>query len=167
MNDLLGLLAEIAVGFTGFAAIVSALGQSPSDADARLDRLRLRNLVEMGVIIVAMATLPLVLRRDETLPESGWTVVAALLLTALVALVFIHGSRNRAARVSELAGYSFYAAIALWSLGGCAMAVLVVGLAAPDLIPLPTAYVTALWIMTVMLGVYFIRVAASLLTHKL
>lgn len=152
MNDLLGLLAEIAVGFTGFAAIVSALGQAPSDADARLDRLRLRNLVEMGVVIVAMATLPLVLvlGLGETRPDPGWTVCALLLLTALVSFVFIHGGRNRAARVSELEGYSVF-----------------VGLAAPSAIRLQPAYVTAPWLMTVMLGLYFIRVAVSLLTHKL
>jgi hypothetical protein len=29
------------------------------------------------------------------------------------------------------------------------------------------AYVTALWLMTAMSGVYFMRIAASLLTHKL
>jgi len=50
MNDVLGLLAEIAVAFTGFAALVSALGTAPSGADPRVDRLRLRNLVELGVI---------------------------------------------------------------------------------------------------------------------
>jgi len=167
MNDLLALLAEIAVGFTGFAAMVSALGNAPSEADARLDRLRLRNLVEMGVIIVSMATLPLVLTRGEAGTEWGWTVSAVLLSIALVALVVIHGGRNRAARVSELAGYSVFSALALWALGIGALGVLAVGLAVPDLLHLEIAYVAALWLMTLMLGVYFIRIAGSLLTHRL
>jgi len=167
MNDLLALLAEISVGFTGFAAMVSALGNAPSEADARLDRLRLRNLVEMGVIIVSMATLPLVLMHGETGTEWEWTVSAVLLSITLVALVFVHGGRNRAARVSELEGYSLFSALALWTLGIGSLGMLVVAFAVPQVIRLEVAYVAALWLMTVMLGVYFIRIAGSLLTHRI
>ena len=167
MNDLLALLAEISVGFTGFAAIVSALGKAPSDSDARLDRLRLRNLVETGVVIVLMATLPLVLLHAENGSEWAWTVSAVLLSTAIAALVFVHGGRNRKAKVAELEGYSLYAALVLWTLGLGSLGVLVVGLVAPDLIRVQLAYVTALWLLTAMLGLYFMRIAASLLTHKL
>ena len=167
MNDLLGLLAEIAVGFTGFAAIASALGTAPSEADQRLDRLRLRNLVEIGVAIVLMAVLPQVIFLVENGHVWGWTVSAVLLSTALVALVFFHGGRNRAARVAELEGYNLFGALALWTLGLGSLGVLVVGLVAPNLIRVQMAYVTALWLMTVMLGVYFIRIAASLLSHKI
>ena len=167
MNDLLALLAEISVGFTGFAAIVSALGTTPSDSDARLDRLRLRNLVEMGVVIVLMATLPLVLLNAENGAEWGWTVCAVLLSIALLTLVFLHGGRNHVARVAELEGYSVYSGVVLWTLGLGSLGVLVIGLVAPHLIRLQLAYVTALWLMTAMLGVYFTRIAASLLTHKL
>jgi len=44
MNELLALLAEIAVGFTGFAAIVSTLGTAPGPAGSvGLRRLQVRD----------------------------------------------------------------------------------------------------------------------------
>ncbi len=167
MNDLLALLAEISVGFTGFAAIVSALGKAPSDADARLDRLRLRNLVETGVVIVVMATLTLVLLRAENGSEWAWTVSAVLLSTVLLTFAFLHGGRNRAAKVADLEGYSLYASVVTWMLGLGSLGVLAIGLLAPHLISVQVAYVTALWLLMTMLGWYFMRIAASLLTHKL
>ena len=167
MNELLALLAEIAVGFTGFAAIVSTLGTAPSEADARLDRLRLRNLVEIGVVMVLMAILPLVLLQAENGTEWAWPVSAILLTTALVAIIYFHGSRNRAAKIAEFAGYNRLGALTIWALGLASLAVLILGLVAPDVMSLELAYVTALWFMTAVLGLYFIRVAASILTHKL
>lgn len=167
MNDLLSLVAEISVGFTGFAAIASALGQSPSAADARLDRLRLRNLVETGVVIVIMAIVPLVLLQTESGPEWAWHVSAALLAAALIALMILHGSRNRAANVSSLAGYRRWAGTVLWTLGTGALAVLLIALVVPGSIRLDVAYAAALVQMTTILGVYFIRIAASLLAHKM
>ena len=167
MNDLLALLAEISVGFTGFAAIVSALGNAPGDADSRLDRLRLRNLVETGVVIVVMATLPLVLLRAENGSEWAWTVSAVLLSTVLLTFAFLHGRRNRAAKVADLEGYNLYSAVVVWMLGLGSLGVLAIGLLAPHLISVQVAYVTALWLLMTMLGWYFMRIAASLLTHKL
>jgi hypothetical protein len=167
MNEILTLVAEIAVGFTGFAAIASALGQSPSVADARLDRLRLRNLVETGVVVVVMAIVPLVLLEAESGTEWAWHVSAGILLTAVVTLAIVHGGRNRGARVSELAGYSHWSAVVLWTLAVSSLGLLVVALLAPRVLRIELAYVAALVLLTVILGVYFVRIAASLLTHKL
>jgi len=167
MNEILALIAEVAVGFTGFAAIASALGESPSVADASLDRLRLRNLVEAGVTIVLMAIVPLVLLQTDRVADVVWRVSAAMLLAALILLMVLHGSRNRAAKVSELAGYSRWAAVALWGLGGGSLGVLLVALVAPGALRIEVAYAAALTQMTAILGVYFIRLAASLLTHKI
>jgi hypothetical protein len=167
MNDVLALLAEISVGFTGFAAIVSALDDPASEADARLDKLRLRNLVEMGVVVVLMATLPLVLLGVENGSEWAWTVSAVLLSAVIVTLLFLHGGRQRWAKVTQLEGYSPHTTLVLWTLGFGSLGVLVVGLVKPHVIPIQSAYVAALWLMTAMLGVYFVRIAASLLTHKL
>jgi len=167
MNDILALIAEVAVGFTGFAAIASALGESPSVADARLDRLRLRNLVETGVTIVMMAIVPLVLLQTDRDADSVWRVSSAMLLATLIVLMVLHGGRNRSAKVSELAGYSGWAAVALWGLGGGSLVVLVVALVAPGALRIDVAYAAALTQMTAILGVYFIRLAASLLTHKI
>ena len=167
MNELLSLIAEIAVGFTGFAAIASALGQSPSAADARLDRLRLRNLVETGVVIVIMALVPLVFLQTESGPAWAWRVSSGLLAAALIALMVLHGSRNRAANVSSLAGYSRWAGIVLWTLGSGALAALLVASVVPGSIRLEVAYVFALAQMTAILGIYFLRIAASRLAHRM
>lgn len=167
MSDLLGLIAEVAVGFTGFAAIASALGESPSVADARLDRLRLRNLVETGVVIVVMAIVPLVLLQVDGAAHWPWKVSAGMLVAALVTIMVLHGSRNRAAQVTGLAGYSRWAGVVLWTLGFGALGLLLVAFLAPGALRLEVAYAAALTLLTVTLGVYFIRLAASLLTHKL
>jgi len=166
MNDVLGLLAEIAAAFTGFAALVSAFGNAPSEADQRLDKIRLRNLVEVGVAVVLTATLPLVLFQSARSGDWVWTLCSAVLLAVMVTFFFIHGTRVRAVRVKELAGYSRAGELLLWMLGSITLGVLLSGLVAPDFIGRELAYISALWIMTAMLGVYFIRIAASLLTHR-
>ena len=167
MNDVLGLLAEIAVAFTGFAALVSALGTAPSGADPRVDRLRLRNLVELGVIAVLMATLPLVLSRSALPGDSVWTVSSTVMLAAMVGIIIIHGGRYRSARVAELAGNNPAGALLMWALGFGIVCVLVSGIFAPSFISRDLAYAMALWLMIAAMGFYFIRIAASLLTHKL
>jgi len=164
INELLALQAEIAVGF---AALVSALGSSPSVADARLDRLRLRNLVEIGVAVVLMAMLPLVLMQVETGNRWVWPVSSALLTAVLLTIIVLHGGRNRAGRISELAGYNLAGALVIWALGLGSLVVLFLAFVAPGVVRLELAYVTVLWLMTTVLGVYFIRVASSLLTLKL
>jgi hypothetical protein len=68
-NDLMILIAELAVGFVGFAALASLLGKSPTEAEVGLDRIRLRNMVAFGVAIVVMALSPLVLQLGEMAPE--------------------------------------------------------------------------------------------------
>lgn len=167
MNDLLGLLAEVAVGFTGFAAIASALGSSPSEADMLLDRLRLRNLVEIGVAVVIMSILPLVLQQAPNGEAWAWSASAALLTAVVFGFFIVHGGRNRVVRVSDLTGYSRFGAVALWGLGLIAFGGLVIALLSPDVLPVPFAYLLALTCLTVMLGVYFVRIASSLLSHNL
>lgn len=167
MNDILGLLAEIAAAFTGFAALVSAFGSAPSRADQKLDRLRMRNLVEVGVTVVLMATLPLVLFQSDRPSDWVWTVSSVVLLVAMVTIVFIHASRSRVVRVAEMAGYSRLGELVIWGLGLSTVGVLVFGLVSPHVISRDLAYLWALWLLTAILGVYFVRIAASLLTHKL
>ena len=106
MQELLGLIAEVAVGFTGFAALVSALGKALAEADQRLERVRLRGIVEIGVVVVLMAILPSVLSIRTEATDGIWTVCAVLLLASLLTLSLVLGARNRRAGVSGLAGYS-------------------------------------------------------------
>jgi hypothetical protein len=163
MQELLGIIAEVAVGFTGFAALVSALGKVPARADQRLDRVRLRGIVEIGVVVVLMALLPNVLSAGATATDGTWTLCAALLLASIVTLSSVLGARNRRARLSKLEGYSRLAAVLNWSFGICAMGALMVGLTTS--FPIDVAYVSALWLMTAILGSFFIRVAGSVMTH--
>jgi len=167
MAELLALQAEIAVGFTGFAALVSAVGSSPSEADTRLDRLRLRNLVEVGVPVTLMAMLPLVLLQADSDSKWVWQVSSVALIIILVVIVYLHGSRNRSGRISNFAGYNLYGALIIWVLGIASLVILILGLLVPRVIRLEMAYATALWFMIAVLGVYFIRVASSLLSPKL
>lgn len=166
MNDLLGLIAELAIGFTGFAAIASVLGHSPTQADLRLDRLRLRNLVEIGVFTVVMALLPLVLQADGSEGGGAWTLSSVLMLVGVVLIAYVHIGRNRNADVSNLEGYSVVASITVYLIAAAAVVVLALGLALPGFSS-ARAFLGALFLWIVMLGVYFVRIAASLLTHRL
>lgn len=167
MNDVLGLLAEIAVAFTGFAALVSALGTAPGGADPRVNRLRLRNLVELGVTVVLLATLPMVLSRSALPGDSVWAVCSTVMLAAMVGIMILHGGRYRSARVAELAGNNPAGALLIWALAVGIVCVLVSGIVAPAFISRDRAYAVALWLLTAAMGYYFIRIAGSLLTHKL
>jgi len=166
MNDVLGLLAEIAAAFTGFAALVSAFGNAPTEADQRLDKLRLRNLVELGITVVLTATLPLVLFQSARSGDWVWVLCSTVLFAVTLAFFFIHGGRVRAVRVKEMTGYSRAGELLLWTLGSIILGVLLTGLVAPHFINRELAYISALWLLTAMLGIYFIRIATSLLTHK-
>lgn len=101
MNDLLGLIAELAVGFTGFAAIAR-----------------------------------------------------------------VHVGRARRADVSHLKGYSRAASVLIYLIAAVGAAGLILALAVPA-VSSAAAYVGALFLWVVMLGVYFVRIASSLLTHRL
>ncbi len=166
MTDLLTLYAEVAVGFTGFAAIVSALGVAPSHADMRLDRLRLRNLVEIGVCVVLAALLPMLLTHASDGTQWPWRISAGILTGFYVSLFVLHVRRNRDARVADLAGYSRAGSLALYLMGIAGLGVLLVAQAAPSLVDLQVAYGVSLFFMVAMLGLYFVRIAASLLTHN-
>jgi hypothetical protein len=167
MNELLVLYAEVAVGFTGFAAIVSALGVAPSGADMRLDRLRLRNLVEIGVTVVLTSMLPLLLQQTSGGDRWAWRLSAATLTAFVLVLFFIQVRRNRHADVSNLSGYSVVGSIAIYVMGIVGLGILILGQVAPALVSLEVAYATALFLMLAILGLYFVRIAASLLTHDL
>lgn len=166
MFDLLGLIAELAVGFTGFAAIASLLDRSPTEADLRLDRFRLRNLVEMGVFTVVMALLPQVLMVGAASAAGVWTAGSVLMLLGAILIAYCHIRRARSADISSLKGYSRPASILVYVIATVAVAGLILGLVLPSFSP-ATAYVSALFLWVVMLGVYFVRIASSLLTHRL
>lgn len=165
MNDLLGLIAELAVGFTGFAAISSALGHSPSEADLRLDRVRLRNLVEVGVFTVLMALLPRLLSEEGAEPMVTWGTSGVAFFTLGSALAVVHIRRARALKVTALVGYSRSGHLMTYALGLSALGLLAMSFVIPW-IPVDRAYAGALFLALAMVGVYFVRVAASLLTHR-
>ncbi|MDX1388123.1 MAG: hypothetical protein R3344_02985 [Acidobacteriota bacterium] len=169
MDGTLGLIAELAIGFTGFAALASVLGHSPTEADLRLDRFRLRNLVEMGVFTVVMALLPLTLQAGEASETAGhgtWVACSVLMLAGMGFIAFVQIGRSHSLDISSLKGYSRPASLLVYLLAIVAAVLLVLGLVLPGF-PLARAYVGALFLFVLMLGSYFVRIASSLLTHRL
>ena len=164
MNDLLYLFAEVGVGFTGFAALASVLGRGPTAADVRIDRVRLRNLAETGVTVVLASLLPLLLQQVDGGAAWTWRVSAASLTALLLVLMIFQAPRAR--EIRRLPGYSAGAGIAFWSMGLATLGILVVSQVSSRLVPLEIAHITALFLLTGSLGLYFVRVAASLLTHN-
>lgn len=165
MKDVLGLIAELSVGLTGFAAVVSALGHAPSDSDVRLDRFRLRNLVEVGVATSLLAVLPLMLAPEDPIPREVWIACDVALLIVVLFVTIVHQTRKSRLNLTQMAGYSRATTIAVYALGAGSLSLAALALAIPA-IPIDQGYVGALFLGLALTCVYFLRVAASLLTPR-
>jgi hypothetical protein len=83
--DVLLSIAEIAVAFSGFAALASVIGRRSSEA-ALHGFERLKTVVSVSLLVVVAALIPIVPFRFELSEASAWQVssIVALLLNWLV-----------------------------------------------------------------------------------
>jgi hypothetical protein len=166
VSDLLALAAELAVGLTGFAAVAAALGKTPSHVDARLDRARLKDLVELGISTTLFALIPLVLWPEGPRPEWVWTVSGVVFLMGGIGLAAVQTRRVTALGLRQMKGYSYATSGLFSSLGYGTIVLILLGLSLPQ-VPLDRAYIGVLFMLLCMVGLNFVRVAASLLAQVL
>jgi hypothetical protein len=84
-HDFLFIVAEIAIAFAGFAGLVVAISgrQGRSPERARLELVLLRNVLLIGLLVVAFALFPSLLLQMGAEPEAAWRVSAAVFLLVL------------------------------------------------------------------------------------
>ena len=78
-SDLLNI-AEISAAFAGFAALVSALRQRGTRADALHDILRLRIVISTSMVVVVASLIPVGLANFQLSERLVWGVSACILL---------------------------------------------------------------------------------------
>jgi len=87
------ILAEIAVGFAGFASIVAVLGQRSTRDHPRLDAFRLRGLLECSLLVVAFSLVPYAISRFSAGDLTVWRLSSGLFFvagTAVTVATFAH-----------------------------------------------------------------------------
>jgi uncharacterized membrane protein YozB (DUF420 family) len=122
-SDLLLTTAQIGMALAGFAGLVTLLGRPSLRADARLNEIRFRSMVELSLTLAAFALLPFVPVELGFAEAPSWR--AASSVYAIAALLFLVHSvrRNR----STMGRVLIAGAVTAVLLGICS--VLFVGLA--------------------------------------
>lgn len=155
-------LAEIAVAFAGFSAIVSVLGRRPGRDDPRSDSYRLRILVEVALIVVAFSLLPVILSKFETSPALLWRGSAAAFMATgiLGSIVNIRRQRQFALLASRSDRVTAGIAWPLDLLQYALLTLVVLGIFSEVS---GAIYLAALYVNLVVGGVMFLRVSGSIL----
>jgi hypothetical protein len=76
------VLAEVAVGFAGFASIVAVLGQRSARDHPELDAFRIRGLLECSLLVVIASLLPYAILRLGSGELPAWRLSSALAFVA-------------------------------------------------------------------------------------
>jgi len=87
VNETLLTIAEVSVGFAGFASIVTVLGKR-SDAEAFQDALRIRVMLVYSLSVVFLCFLPAILRGYAVPEATVWRLSSAVLAGTALVLFF-------------------------------------------------------------------------------
>jgi hypothetical protein len=82
-SDFLFGIAEVAAAFAGFSSIVAVFGRSARGAWSPTARIRLRNLVEQSLLVVAFAFFPMAVVNLHFSPSTTWAISSAVLAFVL------------------------------------------------------------------------------------
>jgi hypothetical protein len=93
-------LAEIAVAFAGFSALVTALGGRASHDDRLMDSYALRTLVENALVVATFSLLPIILQKYSVPDSNVWRISSAGFI--LVTLMSSLGASRRARPLHHL-----------------------------------------------------------------
>jgi hypothetical protein len=99
--DLLLTTAQIGMALAGFAGLVTLLARPSPSADVRLNEIRFRSMVELGLMLVAFALLPFLPAAFGLAEAASWRVASAAY--SLCALLFVvHSVRRNRARMGRV-----------------------------------------------------------------
>jgi hypothetical protein len=73
-------LAQIAIAFAGFSALVTVLGSRAAGNDVRIDAFRLRGLVEIALMVGAFSLFPIIPHKLSFADETVWRISSIVFL---------------------------------------------------------------------------------------
>jgi hypothetical protein len=91
-------VAQLAIAFAGFSALVTVLGSRAARHDVRLDAFRLRSLVEISLLTAAFSLFPIIPHKLSFADETVWQISSVVFLLVRTAATFfaIRNLRNLA-----------------------------------------------------------------------
>lgn len=162
-SEVLLTTAEVAVAFAGFATLASLLGRRYSRDDPRLDALRLMNMLDSGLLVVAFSLFPHLPAYFGASEPAVWRLSSLAFLGAGVALAWRIQRRSRRTARTGLRTWNLFAAF-----NWLASSVAILALALNGLAVFPGAlfalYLTALFLALFVSGAQFSRVIGSVLS---
>jgi len=87
MDDLLFVIAELAIGLAGFASVATVLARR-DEMQLAIAAVRLRVMLVLSIGVAFLSLVPAILAQFEFLPEPRWRLSAAL-LSALLLVGFL------------------------------------------------------------------------------
>ena len=112
MNETLLTIAEVSVGFAGFASIVTVLGKR-SGAEALQDSLRIRIMLVYSLSVAFLCFLPAILRAYAVPEATVWRLSSAVLAGTALLLFFTIIQPRAGAVVRSLPYTRLYKALGL------------------------------------------------------
>jgi hypothetical protein len=154
-------IAEVAVAFAGFASVASAIGRGSSRVDPRIDAVRLHNMVEISLAVVACGFAPVWLEQTGLDDRMIWMLAGAF--AGIAGVMTLVRANRRARLVEALPGYYQAGATRVRAIGATGisgMIIVATGLAHPYG---ETLYLGALLATLATAGMLFMRVIESLI----
>ena len=94
-SDLMLTTAQIGMALAGFAGLVTLLRHPGARVDARLNEIRFRNMMELGLALTAFSLLPFIPIELDVSEPSAWRLASALYSAAALGFLIRSLRRNR------------------------------------------------------------------------
>ena len=94
-SDLLLTTAQIGMALAGFASLVTLLGRAEPHADARLNEIRFRSMMELSLTLSVFALLPFIPIELRLTEADAWRVASGIYSIAALAFLLHSLRRNR------------------------------------------------------------------------
>lgn len=157
---LLVILAEVAIGFAGFSAVVAALfRRRKREGSMPFDEVRFLAMLEFSLEVLIFSLLPLALSLLGIAEESVWRSVSALL--AAVLLFHIVGEYFLSFRRKVVAVQSITWSVYIFATVGSGICVIFLILSAAGIqtAPMSGVYVSCLLWLLLLAAIHFTRLA--------
>jgi hypothetical protein len=163
-TDELLALAQIAVAFAGFSALVTVLGSRAAGNDMRVDAFRLRSLVNISLLTAAFSLFPIIPHKLSFADETVWRISSVVFLLVRAAGAFPAMRHFRNVDNLDSSSINKMARWIIWPLVFLPYVALLT--VASGLFPSANSalYFVTLYMDLVLSGVLFVLVASSIMT---
>ena len=155
------IFAEVAIALAGFASLVTVIDRGGGDPPA-LDANRLRNLIDVSLLVVVFSLFPMVPFEFGLEAESVWRLSSAVYLVTTSGYLVIAARRQAFLRRKGVMLRRGWART-LWSLAAATIVALAAGAAGAGGASGEAWYITALFLSLVSAALIFIVIVGSAL----